>query len=151
MKNPDDALAAIADAAAVLTYAVGALDPRTATIGDLTPELDRLSRAVARAQVVATVGPQAPLDRAVDGCFAPEDATEHADDLARLAAIAALPSGPVTAVFSVRRIDDGSVEDALRQGLDGQSVVARPVDGRFVIDGNGLASFLAERYLPIDA
>ena len=150
MKNPDDALEAITAAVAVLTAAVGTLDPRTGTIGALTPQLDRLSRAVARAQMVATVAPDSPLDRTVERVFWREDETEYADDLATLATIAALPSAPVTAVLSVRRIGDDSVEDALRAGLDGQSVTVVPVDGRYVIDGNRLAHVLAERYLPME-
>ena len=44
MKNPTDALEAVADAGAVLTYAAGVL-PRSATIGMLAGQLDRLSRA----------------------------------------------------------------------------------------------------------
>lgn len=149
MKNPTDALEAVADAAAVLTYAVGVL-PRAATIGMLAGQLDRLSRAVARAQVIATVDPGAMLDEPVPGCFAPEDATEHADDLATLQAIAAMPTGPVMVAVRVRPLDDDSIEDALRVWLDGQHLRAVPAGERYEIDGNRLASNIAERFLPVE-
>ena len=147
MKNPTDALEAVADAAAVLTYAAGVL-PRSATIGMLAAHLDRLSRAVARAQVIATVDPGAMLDQPVSGRFAPEDATEHADDLAALEAIAAMPTGPVMVAVRVRPLDDDSIEDALRVWLDGQQLRAVPAGERYEMDGTHLASAIAERFLP---
>ncbi|QCB94713.1 hypothetical protein [Cellulomonas shaoxiangyii] len=149
MQNPTDALEAVADAAAVLTYAVSTLEPQSG-IGMLAGELDRLARAVARAQVIATVDPEASLDEPVPGCFAPEDATEHADDLATLEAIAAMPTGPVMVAVRVRPLDDESAEDALRVWLNGQHLRAVPAGERYEVDGNRLASAIAEHFLPCD-
>lgn len=150
MQNPADALQAVTDAVAVLTWTTGELDRRTATIGELTDQLHRLSRAVARAQVVATVTPEALLHTPVRGCFVPDDAVEHAADRAVLDALAALPSGPVVVTVRVERLDDGSAEDALRSWLNGQRLRAVPAGTAYEVDGRYLASMIAERFLPID-
>jgi hypothetical protein len=49
----------------------------------------------------------------------------------------------------VRALDDDSVEDALRVWLDGQHFRAAPAGDRYEIDGNRLASAIAERFLPV--
>lgn len=145
MISPTDALDAVAAAAAVLTHAVG--EPGNRTIRTLSDQLDRLSRAVARAQVIVVLDPDAELDRPVPRCFAPEDASEHADDLAVLEAIAAMPVQPATVVLRARRLDDDSAEDALRAWIDGMRITATPAGRGYDIDANRLVSNIADRFL----
>ena len=52
-------------------------------------------------------------------------------------------------VVRVRPLADDSIEDALRVRLDGQHFRAAPGD-RYEIDGNRLASNVAERFLPAE-
>ena len=151
MENPTDALDAVIDAAAVLTLARGELDPASGTIGCLTERLERLACAVARAHVVATVTPDAALDSTALPSFPPEDAAEHAADLATLRAIATLPAEPVTVRFHARPLGDGSLEDALRTWLHGQQLRAVPDGAMYGVDGNRLAADIAGRFFPPEA
>ncbi len=147
MKSPKDALEAVADAAAVLNFAVSMLDPHDGTIGELTDEIHRLSRAVSRAEMIATIAPEATVETPTPQHFGPDDTTERAMTLDRLQTIAAMPSEPIAVVLRVRRFHDGSSEDAVRSLLDNMVLTAQPGGHWYELDANRIASQIGQYVL----
>jgi len=148
VKNAKDALEAVANAAAALNYAA-TMQGDGATLGTLAEPLQRLSRAVARVEVLLTINADTPLGQTLsERSFSDQDRLDQAMTIDALETAAAMPSEPVMVALRVRPLEDGSVEDALRQWLNGQHFVAHPGDHRFDIDANRLAANIAERFLP---
>jgi len=148
VKNARDALDAVADAAAALNYAATMLDDG-APLSELSDKIHLLARAVARAEVLLVTNPDTPLSAQLnDHAFSDQDKADRAMTIDALETAAAMPSEPVTVALRVRPLEDGSVEDAMRQWLNGQHFTAHPGDHRYDIDGNRLAANLAAQFLP---
>lgn len=147
MKTPKHALEAVADAAAALNYAVMLHGAHSSRIGALEEEVERLSRAVARVQMLITVDPDATVETPVPQHFAPQDDLDRAMTLELLQTIAAMPSAPVSVALRVRRFHDGSREDTLRALLEGMVLTAVPAGHRYEIDVNRIASEIGQNVL----
>lgn len=148
MKNARDLLDAIANAGAALNLAVSQMEDG-APLGDLTDPIKVLSRAVARAEVLLAVESTTPVDqRLEERRFTDEDRADRAMTIDLLETAASMPSSPVSVRLTARRLDDESIEDAMRQFVDKQSFIARPSGFGFEMDVTRLLASIAERYLP---
>ncbi|GIG39320.1 hypothetical protein [Cellulomonas phragmiteti] len=148
MKNARDLLDAVAHSAALLNYAA-ALAPDGAPLSTLHEQIEVLSRAVARAQVLLTIDPDATLDKPMSAStFTDQDRADAAMTIDALETAAAMPSAPITVVMRVRSLGEDSLEDAIRRWIDGQHFTALPGDHRYDLDANRFVAQLAERFLP---
>lgn len=150
MRTARDCLDAIADAAAVVNHATAML-PDGAPLATVSEQLDLLSRAVARAQVLITVEPDAVLDKPLDGpVFTDQDRADRAMTIDALEVALSMPSSPVTVRMRVRHLGDETKEDAIRRWLDHIGFTAVPDGHGYAIDGNRFVAEPAERFLDPD-
>ncbi|HZL06405.1 MAG TPA: hypothetical protein VFE45_13485 [Coriobacteriia bacterium] len=145
MTKTEEVLRAVQDASAALTLALGDQE----TLAGVAPQIDRLQRALARAQTLLVMHPELSLNDDVPaGALPPEEEMERIATIASLRLATSLPSAPVTVTLRAPALQDGSYEDTLRQWLDDRTLTAQPDGMGYVLDLSGLVSFLADTFIP---
>lgn len=143
MSKIEQALVAVTDAATLLN--VELIRNADAPIGALDDVVGTLSRAVRRVQVLIAMHPELVReDAAPRGSITTEDLIEHEDTLKALEEAFSLPSVPARIVLRTTVRHDGTIEDLVRESLDGRHVLARPMPtGWYRADVEALAEVVA--------
>ena len=143
MTKIDQALTAVTDAATLLN--VELIRTTGAPISGLDDAIGTLSRAVSRVQVLIAMHPELTReDPAPRGAIPDDELSEHADTIRALEEAFALPTEPARLMLRAHVRHDGTVEDLVREHLDGRHLLARPTPtGWYNVDVDALAEILA--------